>query len=224
VENHQYPKLERSAARKNVAFIPDPITKVGNIPDLAKKELSNILAKKSVVAEKEKAAERKTSQIVLEVSTPSTAERMQQFSEGNDMGGGVPNTRTDAAVLSTSGIRHAVDPPHGASGEPPNKKKRRAPDITSPHAKGMRTMFPVNSLPVLERRQEKGQQEWMMGYADTNVKPLFAIPKRACKKAHLLCMLGRSLPFGTRRHTLNSIFLLRLKVTVLQRSRSYFRC
>jgi hypothetical protein len=33
------------------------------IPDLAKKALSNVLAKKNVVAEKEKAAEEKTSQI-----------------------------------------------------------------------------------------------------------------------------------------------------------------
>jgi hypothetical protein len=118
-------KPKSAAARDNVAVISDPITtKVCNIPDLAKKELSNILAK-SVVAEKEKAAEEKTSQIVPEDSTPSTAEGMQQIRKGNDMGEGVPNTRTDAAVLSTSGIRHAVDTPHGASGEPPNKKKRR---------------------------------------------------------------------------------------------------
>jgi hypothetical protein len=162
----------KSAALGNIVGLSNPINKVCDIDEAAKDLLAKILAKK-IVSEKESSVE-ETTRIVPENVTPSTVTRTHsQISGGNDSGEGVPNTRTDAAVLSTRGFVD-LDPPHGTSNEPPKKKHRVAPNIASPHAEGLRIMAPINSVPVLQRRQEKEKQTWTMGYAEGEKPPSVA--------------------------------------------------
>jgi hypothetical protein len=148
-------KEPKISACGNVVRFPDPMTKKCEFEELAKDKLAKIL--KSVVAAKDAS--------VPETVTPSTVTRTHSQISGE----GVSNTRTDAAVLSTHGIVDALNPPHGTSEEsteePPKKKPRVAPDITSPHAESLRIFAPRNSIPVLERRQNNEKHTWTMGYA-----------------------------------------------------------
>jgi hypothetical protein len=195
-----------NAAIHNVKSFSNPTAKVCSIEKLKKDRLAKILGKNYVVET---------------VESSTVKETPSQLSGGNDRGEGVTNTRTDAAELSAHGIGDALNPPHGASGEgvpnmitdapvlsahgigdaldPPhgysggaqNKRKRIAPDITSPHAMGLRLMAPANSGPVLERRQEHKRALWTMEYADEEgEKPPgeSSIRTKACHlEQYLLC-------------------------------------
>jgi hypothetical protein len=146
---------KQQEATGTAAVISDPIAKVWGIEELAKEQLAKILAKKSVVAEKEASIEEEVTENLLELSR----------------GEGLPNTRTYVAVLAAPEIGDALHPPDGTNREPPKKKSRIAPDITSAHAEGLRIMAPTNSAPVLERLQKKQKQTWMMGCAEGGKPP-----------------------------------------------------